>query len=715
MVTGLFAILLGFAQAKDLFLKIDASEIANCEEESGCAIMAINKSLGIGDRIILVDSMISGNTAVEFLDFLNHSTYKNISVIGSGAVISSPGLGPSDTATIHVENATFEMSNISFELFERPVLSAQKASVMLNSTTFASSTCTNSALMGFLEANVTGNMVKIANNTANTQSILVAMQSNITFSNLEVSTTFMESKDIRAAIHLVSSTMTVTNSSFLSNTMRLPLMASSNTSALVVKSSLFQYNQVLCAVAMEFNSTCDMSDCQFKNGEGAIIATGQNSTLSFTDGYVDNHKSDELLFGISDSHVAMVNTTIVNSSVAGVFLANTINDSVTWTSSLSRIYVKNVEMKLPVFSGVGGVLEIVDIRVKDITSSSEVIAVSHQNAERMSITSSKFTRLSSSTGVAAAVSAMNVTTSTLEYVKMNANMACGCLFENTTLTVGHGNFTLNQCYPQGNAVPLGIVTVSLTDGANITDTVFLNNTALSGSVFLMNATALVSNSSFLHNNAVQGAGLFGAGMNLDIEDSEFIGNNAMGSGGALSLAAGNATVRNTNFTGNTCQEGGAIAMKENERISIIGGRVRSNNSTNGTFINGEGARMELIVRDVDVDDDFTKAVWLDHPEKADFAGARFSCRTRCVEVGKLTPRPIKEQAVKSAKVEQTADDDLDDITDDPGEPSTQLSMLWIIFPVSFVIAAVIYRRIGMRGVARIFAAILDIGKGKHAQ
>lgn len=711
------SLLFVFGQARTVFFNSSAAEGVSCDDSLGCNIQTLNSSLDVGDSILCLESIIADEHAKLFLDFLNQSLHKNISLIGAPTLISNPGLPSSEHSAIFAQNCSFSAVNISFEQFKLPVLNGVNSTIEVNSTTFSSCECTASALIAFSGCTVRLNHTKIFNNTANTQSFFVGMSSDIEVYDMELSTNFMESKDIRAAIHLLASNLSITNSAFSSNTMKLPLLASSNESKLIVSSSTFQHNKVICAAAMEFDSTCTFYDCQFRNCHGAIAAGGQNSTFNFTKNHVQDHNSDELLVGLTDSDIYVSNITLEKSTIVGGIFNNIVNTSVPRKTIVTESRVVDVTSKTPLITAFGGYVEISDLKVKRITSSSEIIVFSHQNGISTNISSSKFSRLTSSSGVSAGVSVMNVTSSYLESVKFSKNTACGCLLENTTASVKRGNFTLNQCFPQGNSLPIAILTTTLVNGLVVEDSFFKNNTALTGSLFLMNVTGKVSHSTFHNNHAVQGAAIFGAGMNISVSDSSFDTNDAMALGGVASLVSGNASFVNCDFLHNSAPEGAVISAKENYDLRFIGGKVRGNNGTNATFINGEGANMKLVVKDIEVDDEFSKAIWLDRPESADFSGSKFNCRVSCQTVGTLTPRPKSKPKTEEAQVigakQQPEVPGAEDAGEDADEPeevqevsdSDGFQLIWLMFPLSFLIAAVLYKKLGVRGLSRLFTRL----------
>jgi hypothetical protein len=253
---------------------------------------------------------------------------------------------------------------------------------------------------------------------------------------------------------------------------------------------------------------------------------------------------------------------------------------------------------------------------------------------------------------------------------------------------------MNQCFPRGNSVALAILTASIDDHFRVEDSIFSNNTALTGSLFVVNVTGQVRNSIFGNNQAVQGAGLFSIGSDLSVVSTAFSGNNAKTLGGAASVSAGNVTFDKCDFIGNAAGEGAGISVKEMLTFRVLNGKVKRNNSTNGTFINAEGPEMKLVVNNVEVDDEFAKAVVLDKPHLVDFTASRFNCRLRCQTVS-VAP-PVGGKVIEVLTRSPTATDDWDlDVPD----ARRRFSVLWAVFPFCFLLVVgilITYRRNSLR-------------------
>jgi hypothetical protein len=224
-------------------------------------------------------------------------------------------------------------------------------------------------------------------------------------------------------------------------------------------------------------------------------------------------------------------------------------------------------------------------------------------------------------------------------------------------------------------MPLAIVTASLVADFAVDGCVFVNNTALTGSLFLMNVSGAVRRTNFSRNEAVQGAGIFAVGSDVAVAGAVFAGNSAVTSGGAAALNAGNASFEDCEFSGNAAPEGGAIAAKEMLSIAVVRSRVKRNNSTKATFLNVDTGETRVALVDVEVDDDFAKAVVVEHPHLVRFENAKFNCRLRCKAVVEAVKQVAVERKIVS-QATQTKDD-----WDDVGLRRSSTGVLWMILPV----------------------------------
>jgi hypothetical protein len=300
-------------------------------------------------------------------------------------------------------------------------------------------------------------------------------------------------------------------------------------------------------------------------------------------------------------------------------------------------------------------------------------------------------------------------------VRFRKSWTCAALYEFANVTVTNSEFAINQCFPQGNALPLAILTTSLVTDLAVSDTIFFNNTALTGAVFLMNVSATVTNVTFASNHAVQGAALSGSGSNLTVGKSNFSENSAMAIGGAVSLAEGNAVFESCDFVGNQAPEGAAISLKSFGNFSHLHGSVKRNNGTNATYINAEGENLSVTLSDIEIDDEFEKAVFLDPLGRADFGDARFGCKLRCRTVGSLAARAaVKPVSTETSEPDRRGEGDDQPEEEPEPEPEPQQSslLIWAFIPIVLVIVAVVYRVVGLTRMKKFFQRALRV-KGRH--
>jgi hypothetical protein len=123
----LVALLLALPVSRDLFFNISAPSTASCGSPSGCNLPNLNSSISRGDRIFLVEPVLSGEWAHDFLLAINSTTSHNISVIGAPTLISDPGFHASDNPAIYLENSSITLANLFFELFDIPVLNGMSS------------------------------------------------------------------------------------------------------------------------------------------------------------------------------------------------------------------------------------------------------------------------------------------------------------------------------------------------------------------------------------------------------------------------------------------------------------------------------------------------------------------------------------------------------------------------------------------------------------
>jgi hypothetical protein len=676
----LVALLPALSLSRDLFFNTSAPSAAYCGSPSGCNVANLNASISIGDRIFLVEPVLSGQQARDFLLAINSTTSRNISLIGAPTLISDPGFRASDNPAIYLENSSITLANLSFELFGVPVLNGMSSHWNLTAVSFLNSKVTVAPFLAFVNSSVRAAAVNISGNTANSQSLVVAVHSSFSFSDFSLARNFMDSKDVRAAIHVVNSELLFDHSGFELNTMELPMIAGSNASRVVIRESSFFRNHLFAGIAMEFDSFCEIKSSFFLANSGSIVVGGQNSRLAFESNLITNQTSEEMLIGLTDANVSIVNASFVNSSIAGVLFVTISNETFSYMTSIADSLIRRSSSKMPLFAGVGGTFSIRNCTVSLIQSAADIVALSYQNGVGATITDSKFIKLSSTSPVSTMVSILNCSAAVMENVKFSKSISCAALCENATVSVKKSNFTMNQCFPRGNSIPLAILTASIGDHFRVEDSIFSDNTALTGSLFVMNVTGEVRNSIFQNNQAVQGAGLFSVGSDISVVSTAFSGNNAMTLGGAASVSAGNVTFDKCDFIGNAAGEGAGISAKEMLEFHVLNGKVKRNNSTNGTFINAEGPEMKLAVNNIKFDDEFAKAVVLGRPDLADFSGSKFNCRLRCQTVS-FAPVGGKVIEIPTKTPTPTEDWDLD-------VPDTRrrVSVFWAAFPVCFLLA-----------------------------
>jgi hypothetical protein len=705
-----FLFFLHFCLARDLFFSSASANGSLCNSPPGCNLSDLNNSLSFTDQLFLVDSELSGPSAQALLVFLNLSTSKNISVIGAPTVIDNTGLPVSEVPALYVENSSFSLTNITFKGFRSPILNGDGSKWSLVSVEFSNSEATVSPMLAFVNSEVKGTSVNLSGNVAHSQSLLAMMVCNVSFVDLRVTSTAMDSTDVRAAVHLLGSVMNVSGAVFSDNAMELPLIASSNESRFVLKSGRFVSNRVLSFTALEYDSSAEISNSIFENNRGTLSLGGQRSRFVFFGSSVTDHRSEEMLIGLSDSEVRINQSSFANSSIAGIVMTAGSNETPQYETILENSSFAHISATTPLIVTSGVRLSLSALRVRQVHSSSDIIVVSGQNGAISSLVNSKFSKISSSSPVATAIALMNCSDALVRNVTITRSAACAALYENTTVSVKDSTFSRNRCFPQGNSMPLAILSASLVNRFTLETTAFVNNTALTGSLFLMNVTGEVKDARFMHNEAVQGAGLFVLGSDLIVLRSQFTGNSAMTMGGAASLASSNTTFERCDFTGNSASEGAVISAKEMQRLTVLKSRVKRNNSTNATFLNVDAGETELKLEDVEVDDDIEKAVFLSHPSLANFSNSKFNCRLRCQTVGPVKqPKVVKKAMRKDEKRREPA---TRDEWEDELRPSTSRKIIWLVLPLPFGILVVVVLVSRSRRVRRFFRRLSL--KGRHA-
>ena len=732
-----------FGLSKTIYFNISALENQKCNSELGCNIHEANSTIEINDQIVILNSNLEKDDAKHFLDFINSTVSKNISLTGRSnssryATISNPGYPASELAAIHVENAVFSISNIHFQSFLNPILNGNNSRYTVTDCSFSKSKCTASALIAFVESEIVFNHAQIHDNDANTQSLFIAVNCSITLYRLNTSTNFMESNDIRAAFHFLNSSVILNSSLFFSNTLKLPVIASSNYSDIYVVETSFDFNNAFCVVALEFESTVKFDFNSFHNNNCALGAGGINSTLYLINSTISNHNSEEFLIALSEAEIYISNCTFKDSTISSIAYHNIVTNF-TKVMQIESVTVTNLNSKLTLFSSVNGIVSIDNLLVDKLKSEAEVVIFSQQGNGTCIISNTSLSAVQSESKVSTALSVMNTTSFTLTHFKMVQNLVCGALFENTKITINDSHFLNNQCLPQGNALPLAILTTTLSEGIVIDDSTFENNVALSGSIFFMNATSAINNLKFVANQAVQGAAIFSAGANWTAKNVTFSDNNGMAMGGALMITQSSVYIDNCTFNHNQAPEGAAVVIRDANEIKISNSIGIRNNSTNGSFINAEGENLLLTLENVEVDESFDNSMFVQFPEKVVLKNAKFNCKDKCKNVEKLTPRPVVQNAnkdndnnnnivdnknvdvaekVKNEPVKKKEFDDIDnpDIeNDNENEQENQdlenltnendnisLPIIWVMIPLCFIIAAILFFKCGPRGLQKAF-------------
>lgn len=739
----LFLYLFICGTSKTIYLNVTASKSQKCDDELGCNINEVNSTLEVNDNIVILNPILDKDDAKNFLDFINSTVSKNISLTGRSknsnfTIISNPGYPASEFASIHVENSTFSISFIHFKSFLNPILNGMRSNYIVENCTFSKSKCTASALLAFVESEITFNNTKIHDNDANTQSLFIAVNSSVTLYRLNASTNFMESRDIRAAFHFLNSSVLFNNSLFFSNTLKLPLIASSNYSHIRCLETSFDFNNAFCVIAIEFYSTAKFEFNYFHNNNCALAAGGINSTFYLGDSSVLNHNSEEFLIALSEADIMISNCTFKDSIMASIAYHNLVTN-LTKTMAIENVTIINLNSKVTLFTAISGIVTIENIIVDSVKSEAEVVIFSQQGDGSCIIKNATLNGIKSESKVSTALSVMNTTSFTLTNFKMVQNLVCGALFENTKISIHDSHFLNNQCLPQGNAIPLAILTATLSNDIIIDDCKFENNVALSGSLFFLNATSSIKNMNFIGNQAVQGAAIFSAGTNFTAKNVTFNDNKGMAMGGALMLTQTNSDIDNCTFSNNQAPEGASIVLRDSYEIKIRNSVGVRNNSTNGSFINAEGENILLTLENIEVDDPFDYSMFLQFPEKVVLKNAKFNCKVKCQNVEKLTPRPViqiennnkndikkNEEKKNNENVKENNElnknkefDDLDNPdVDNENEQEIQdlenlannsdnisLPIIWVMIPLSFIIASILFIKCGPRGLQKAFNKI----------
>ena len=726
----MFFFLLSFAFSRELFLSLKAAPDSDCFSENGCGLNALKEKINFSDTINVLDESIVSDEAEQFLNFVNASTYKNLTIIGKNTKIISPDYSIGQSAAIYANSSSLDISGFIFSHFKIPILNGENSKFNVHNVIFEESEATAGAMIGYIYSSVSFSDVIIRNSTANSEPFIAAINSSFSFDGFEFIGNFMESKEVRASIHFMNSTLNFTSSTFTSNSMKLPLIASTVESKLYINDSTFKDNDVITFAALENSGKGTIEDSVFTNNKGNIILALNSSKCSLLNISIKDHiYQEDALLSLADTNGVVSSMSIEKSQIGCVVAASA--NSMKPYIDVTDLNIFDSEMFNSILTQIDGTLNINNINCTNIKSNADIAIVSHQNGNATIMKNIYLTHVSSTLPLSTALASVNTTRVELIEANFDTNAICGALFENTSILVTDSSFSQNQCFPQGNSLPLAIITSSSSDNCIIQRSKFVNNTALTGSVFFMNTTGTIEHSLFEKNQAVQGAGIVAAGMNMNVANTKFIDNQAMNIGGAVSLTEGNSSFYNCEFNGNTATEGGAFSLRNVGIIKIENCNAKRNTAENATFLNEDGGVMELHLDDTKIDDDFKVAMFLSDTMKHDFSKSKFSCRLRCqppkIEINdnhnqnnqqkpaeKQNPHnqnhnnnENKHQNEEDVEAFEAVDED----TVLPGSNYGNKAIMLLPL-VIFVFVAIIFRKFGIRGIMhkanRIFKK-----KGRH--
>jgi len=701
--------------SKVLYYSSNPKDLVSCENISGCSLQELNSSVTNGTTIYLVDSILEKNQSLEFLSWVNATSSLNLTIIGNNTTFSLPSDFQATYPIILCENCNMSMSNITFYNVSSPILNGVNSTICLSNIFFNSSVIQSSSMLAFVSSDVIMMNCEVSNCLANSQSIIVGANSTILFDGFTSNANFMESRDIRAGFHFILSSITIRNGHFYSNQMKLPLFAASNFSSLKIHQSEFSFNNIMCLVAMEFNVSTLIYNTILRKNTGGLVAGGQHTFIDISKLDVFDQTSDEVLIGLSDSTARILDSSFYNSSCGGIVFLGINHTSHNMLINNTRLM--NIQAKLSLFTSTGGDAVLSFCHLGNISSESEVVVFSHQNGRYSIIKDSKFARISSKSKVATLTASLNGTEVFLENIKFNKNAVCGGLFENISINIRNSSFAHNQCFPVGNSLPLAIITASLSNRVYIEGSLFQNNTALTGSVFLMNSSSIINQTSFNGNQAVQGAALFSAGSNVSVADAKFNENSAMSMGGAIYLTESNAKFHMCDFIGNQSPEGGVFSIKNAYNISIQSSNAKRNKATNGTLINIEGKDSLLQIIDTQVDDEVEKSIIAEFKDRIEYQGAKFNCRVKCQEIKSnkadseklsIQHTPMQSNQNEEKQIPEQIPDNDDIIPDN----DSQLKIIWIIYPIILIALLILLRKFGKQGLTNFVRKLLK-RKNKH--
>ena len=185
----------------------------------------------------------------------------------------------------------------------------------------------------------------------------------------------------------------------------------------------------------------------------------------------------------------------------------------------------------------------------------------------------------------------------------------GSTFKNNTTDAYGGAIALNK---EGSTADIestsfneniadingGAISVNANNTLNVTDSIFnKNNAAQSGGAITTAGTTTITGSTFEGNTsdvvfatAADGGGaIYATGGTLNISgDTTFTSNKTNAAGGAINVAAGSATIRDTKFENNESALGGAINAYNDTVVNIYNSEFINNTSTDNSTGGDDG-------------------------------------------------------------------------------------------------------------------------------
>lgn len=697
-----------FASSKKVYINVknEGSEI--CTDKNGCSISEAQKIIENGDEIFIIDKNLSKDESKLLLDFINKTTKQNISVFGSETEVYSPDYPISESASIYSENSTFKIDGFVFSNFKIPILNGQWSNFQISNCVLINSEATVSSIIAFIACNLSLINVTMLNHTANSQSIFIAINSTVTIEKFEFIGNFMESKDIRAALHFVGSNISFKSSEFSSNKMALPIIAASQKSLLSIESSSFHNNDIIVVVAVDHYSNLTIKSTKFDENKGGLVSSVETSYTSLNNIDITHHFSGETLFGITDSNFSLSDVNILESQIGYITFANT-NANKVYFCEIKNLNISDSHSVGSLFTQTSGGLITQNISIANLTSEAEIVIISHQNGLETTMDGMALSFISSSLDLSTALASVNTTKINLKSTNFEQNQICGALFENGTISVEDSIFSNNQCFPQGNSLPLAIVTASSSDFVTMTNNVFKNNSALTGAVFFANVTGSITKNTFIGNQAIQGGSIVGNAMNMTVDDSEFKENAAMSNGGVASLVNGSAVFNRCRFIGNTASEGGVFSTKNCTSIIVKDSLAQKNNAENATFINDENS-LQIWLPNTEVDDDFAKAMFVS--DILNVSESKFNCRVRCMEANPEALKKSLQEKIEEVRKENKdfeEEEKIEDIKIDQGNEEEEVeinsqpsNVYWLMIPIVAIIAIfILLKRLGIKSLLSI--------------